>query len=75
MINSDSESILKIIKNPIFHIHIKYFDIHYHFIRDIVAKNKLSVRYISENENPANIFIKNLDCNKYIIALDLLHMT
>ena len=75
MINSDSESILKIIKNPIFHIYTKYFDMYYYFIRDIIIKNKLFVRYISENENPMDIFMKSLDHNKYAIVLDLLHMT
>ena len=75
MINLDSESILKVIKNPIFHTHTKYFDMHYHFIRDIVAKNELSVRYIPENENSVDIFMKSLDHNKHAVALDLLCMT
>ena len=74
MINSDSESILKIIKNSIFHIYIKHFDIYYHFIRNIIAKNELFMKYISKNENFMNIFIKNLDYNKYIIILDLFRM-
>ena len=74
MINSDSKNALKIIKNPIFHIHIKYFDIYHHFIRDIIIKNKLSMKYISENENPIDIFMKSLDRNKHIIVLDLLRM-
>ena len=74
MINSDSESILKVIKNPVFHTHIKHFNIHHHFIRDIIAKNELFMRYISENENLMDIFMKNLDCNKHVIALDLLRM-
>ncbi len=75
MINSDSESILKIIKNSIFHIYIKYFNIYHYFIRDIIVKNKLFMKYISENENSMNIFMKNLDYNKYTIVLDLFYMT
>ena len=74
MINSDSENTLKIIKNLIFHIYIKYFNIYYYFIRDIIVKNKLSMKYISKDENSINIFIKNLDYNKYIIIFDLLCM-
>ena len=75
IINSDSENILKIIKNSIFHTYIKYFNIYYHFIRNIIAKNELFIRYISKNKNFMNIFMKNLDYNKYIIILDLLHIT
>ena len=75
MINSDSKSTLKVIKNSIFHTHIKYFNIYYHFIKNIITKNKLSIKYISKNENFMDILIKNLDCNKYAIVFDLLRMT
>ena len=74
MINSDSKNALKIIKNSIFYTHIKYFNIYYHFIKDIIAKNELFMKYISEDENLMDIFMKNFDCNKYIITLDLLRM-
>ena len=63
---------MKVIKNLVFHIHIKYFDIYHHFIRDIVIKNKLFIKYILEDENSMNIFMKNLNYNKYIIVFDLL---
>src|SRR5438876_7358819 len=75
MINSDSESALKVIKNPVFHACIKHFDMHHHFIKNIVAKDELSMRYIPGNENPVDIFTKSLDRSKHAIALDLLHMT
>ena len=74
MINLDSKSVLKIIKNSIFHIYIKYFNIYYHFIKNIIAKKKLFIKYIFENKNLMNIFMKNLNHNKYIITLDLLRM-
>jgi hypothetical protein len=47
MINSDSESALKAIKNPVFHAHTKHFDMLHHFIRDVIAKGELSVDYIA----------------------------
>ena len=75
MINLDSENILKIIKNLIFHIYIKHFDIYYHFIKDIIAKSELFMKYILENENLMDIFMKNLNYNKHVIILDLLRMT
>ena len=75
MINSDSESALKAIKNPVFHARTKHFDMRHHFIRDVVAKGELSVGYISGSENPADIFTKSLDRSKHANALGLLHMT
>ena len=74
MINSDSESALKAIKNPVFHARTKHFDIYHHFIEDIVAKSELSVKYIPGDENPADIFTKSLDRNKHAVALGLLRM-
>ena len=74
MINSDSESVLKAIKNPVFHARIKHFDMRQHFIRDVVAKGELSMRYIPEYENSVDIFTKSLDRNKHAVALGLLRM-
>ena len=74
MINSDSESALKAVKNPVFHARIKHFDMRHHFIRDIVSKGDLSVEYIPGDENPADIFTKSLDHNKHAVALSLLRM-
>jgi hypothetical protein len=75
MINSDSESALKAIRNPVFHARIKHFDMRHHFIRDVVAKGDLSVGYVPGVENPVDIFMKSLDRNKHAVALGLLRMT
>jgi len=72
MINLNSENVLKAIKNPVFHIHTKHFDMRHHFIRDVVAKGELSVDYITGDENPADIFTKSLDRNKHAVALGLI---
>ena len=72
MINSDSKSTLKAIKNPVFHARTKHFDMRQHFIRDVVAKGVFSVGYIPGSA--MDIFTKSLDHSKYSIALSLLHM-
>ena len=70
-INSDSESALKAIKNPVFHARTKHFDMRHHFIRDVVAKGELFVGYIAGDENPADIFTKSLDRNKHAAMIHL----
>jgi hypothetical protein len=75
IVNSDSESALKAIKNPVFHAHTKHFDLRHHFIQDVVAKGKLAAGYIPGIENPADIFTKSLDHVKHKEALTLLRMT
>jgi hypothetical protein len=74
MINSDSESALKAVKNPVFHARTKHFDMRHHFIRDVVAKGELSVGHIPGDQNPADIFTKSLDRSKHASALGLIHM-
>lgn len=41
----------------------------------MIAKGELSMRYIPGDENPVDIFMKNLDRNKHAVALDLFRMT
>ena len=74
MINTDSESALKAIKNPVFHARTKHFDLRHHFIRDVVSKGEIAVGYIPGDENPADIFTKSLERTKHTAALRMLHM-
>jgi hypothetical protein len=75
IVNSDSESALKAIKNPVFHARTKHFDLRHHFMRDVVAKGELAAGYVPGTENPADIFTKSLDRVKHKEALRLLRMT
>ena len=74
IINSDSESALKAIRNPIFHARTKHFDIRQHFIRDIVSKGDVTVDFIEGIKNPADLLTKSLERVKHAEALRLIHM-
>ena len=83
MINLDSENTLKVIKNLIFHIYIKYFNIYYYFIRNIVVKNELFMNdmIIFENDEvlieeikiklSSHFKMKNLRIMKYFLELEI----
>lgn len=43
-----------------FHGQTKHIDIRYHFLRETVKEQKLSVKYIPTEENMADIFTKPL---------------
>jgi hypothetical protein len=75
LVNSDSQSASKAIQNAIFHARTKHFDMRHHFIRDEVAKGEISTGIVTGEDNPADIFTKNLDWVKYARALQLLRMT
>ena len=74
MVNSDSESALKAIRNPVFHARTKHFDIRQHFVRDVVSSGGVSVDFIEGTKNPADLLTKSLEKVKHAKALRLIHM-
>ena len=61
---TDRESALKLANNPEFQKRSKHIDITYHFIRNEIANNKLSLLYVNTTVQLADGFTKALDNNK-----------
>lgn len=59
-IYNDNQSAQKLANNPIFHDRSKHIDIRYHFLRDAVLENKISLKYLSTEEMVADILTKPL---------------
>jgi hypothetical protein len=57
----DNESAFKIANNPVQHSRTKHIDIHYHFLRDYVAKGDISLEGVRTDDQLAVIFTKPLD--------------
>jgi hypothetical protein len=55
----DNQSSIKISKNPQYHSKSKHFEIHLHFVRDMVNKKQVKVLFIPTNQQPADIFTKS----------------
>ena len=54
----DNQGAINLAKNPIHHQRSKHIDIKYHFIRLEVREKRVSLQYISSEENLADIFTK-----------------
>jgi len=63
----DNQGSIFIGSNPVQERRTKHSDIRYHYIRKCIKDGKVSVYFIPGNENPANMFTKNLG------AMDFLH--
>jgi hypothetical protein len=56
----DNTSAIKLAKNPVHHSREKHFDLKYHFIRYLVQKKEVELRYIKTQEQLVDIFTKEI---------------
>ncbi|GKD28647.1 putative ribonuclease H-like domain-containing protein [Tanacetum coccineum] len=66
----DNESIISIVKNPVFHSKTKNIEIRHHFIKDSYEKRLIQVIKIHTNLNVADLLTKAFDVSRfqYLIA-------
>lgn len=69
---SDNQSALKLSSNPVFHKSSKHIDVRHHFVREVVEKGWVSVKYLQTDEMPADIFTKALGGNKHYKCMSIL---
>jgi len=54
----DNASAIKLVRNPEFHKRTKHVDVRYHFIRERVNENQLSIEFIGSEFQAADVFTK-----------------
>jgi len=52
-ISSESQSAIFLPKNPTYHFKTKHIDVKYHFVRDMVERNKVLLEKVDMLENIA----------------------
>lgn len=71
---NDNQSAQKLCENSMFHARTKHIDIRHHFIRDIVNKHFVNIKYLSTDEMPADILTKPLVKEKFVNFLNELSL-
>ena len=61
----NNSSAIDISKNLVQHSKTKHIKIRYHFIRDLVERKIMCLKYIPTERQNANIFTKPLDKSKF----------
>nr|GEU48738.1 hypothetical protein [Tanacetum cinerariifolium] len=61
----DNESIICIVKNPVYHSKTKHIDIRHHFIRDSYEKKLIQVLKIHTDENVADLLTNAFDVSRF----------
>lgn len=60
-LNEDNQSLIRIGKNPGDHKRLKHIDIKYHFVREKINENVVTVNYVRSSDQIADMFTKCLN--------------
>jgi hypothetical protein len=72
VIHCDNQSCIKLSENPVFHDRSKHIEMRYHYVRDMVQKNILSIQYVPTVEQTTDILTKPLSLTKFVYFRDKL---
>ena len=64
-LNTDNQSAIQFAKNSGFHARSKHIDIQYHFVREKIISNEITIPYCASEDNLADIFTKALPMPKH----------
>lgn len=74
IIHSDSQSAIALSQNPKFHSRSKHVDTQYHFTRDKLLANEITLEHVSTVNMAADILTKSLSKDKHITCMQQLGM-
>ncbi|SCV70657.1 BQ2448_3419 [Microbotryum intermedium] len=64
-LHGDNQSAIQLAKHPAFHAQTKHIGIHFHFIRDHIAKGMIEMVWIPTNTMVADVLTKRLGTQKH----------
>ena len=67
----DSQSVIFLTKDQIFHERMKHIDVRHHFVRDVIAYGNIVVGKVTTHDNPADMMTKSFPIAKFEHCLDL----
>ena len=72
VIHCDNQSCIKLSEILVFHDRSKHIAMRYHYVRDLVQKNILSIQYVPTAEQTVDILTKPLSLTKFVYFRDKL---
>ena len=72
MIKCDNQSSIKLANHPIYHARTKHVDAQFHFVREKLQSNEITLMYLNTCETTADIFTKPLGKIKFELFREML---
>jgi hypothetical protein len=72
VIHYDDQSCIKLSENPVFHDRSKHIEMRYHYARDMMQKNILSIQYVPTTKQTTDILTKPLSLTNFVYIRDKL---
>jgi hypothetical protein len=66
IVRIDNQSAISLCKNPVFHERSKHIDVRYHFIRECIESEKMTVDHVRTDLQLADILTKGLRRVKFV---------
>ena len=70
----DSQSVIHLAKNQVYHAWTKHIDVRNHFGREIIEEGIVLVQKIKTDDNPADMLTKVVTTIKFNHCLDLINI-
>jgi hypothetical protein len=67
----DSQSVIYLTKDQMFHEKIKHIDVKYHYVQEVIADGRLNVPKISTHDNPSDMMTKLVPVAKFELCSSL----
>jgi len=70
----DSQSVIYLVKNQMYHANSKHIDVRFHRIRELVSSSELLLEKVHTSENAADMLTKLVTTNKFKNCLNLINV-
>ncbi|CAJ2662759.1 unnamed protein product [Trifolium pratense] len=74
-LHCDSQSVIYLAKNQVYHARTKHIDVRFHKIRELLTTGQILLEKVHTSENAADMLTKPVTSDKFKHCLDLLHVS
>ena len=72
MVHCDSQSVISLAKNLMFHSKSKHIEVKYHVIHDIFASKRIYIVKVHMDDNPIDTLTKSLSSKWFAYCIELM---